>query len=79
MVMAPRQTVVVGLLMVVWPMVAVFLSGFLFAQGQLATYVARVCHFAAMSFGTLSTIVGLAISLWGLGRVFWLRQATDKE
>lgn len=76
---SPKQMIFFGLFLVCWPMVAAFLSGLLFAQGLLATYVARICYFAALSYGTPSMIVGLAISLWGVGRVLWLRQATDKE
>lgn len=47
-----------GLAMLIWPMVAVFLSGLLFGQGNLGTAIARASGMLAYLFGTMSMLIG---------------------
>jgi len=63
-----RSTILIwlGVALVLWPVVAAFLSGLLFAQGNFGMLVARVSHYAVAIAGTLSMIIGLFVISFGI-------------
>ncbi|MEM6658447.1 MAG: hypothetical protein AAF496_14890 [Pseudomonadota bacterium] len=61
-----KKTLWLGLALLVWPIIAAFLSGFLFAQGNLGMLVARVSYHVVSLLGTPSMLVGAGTVLWSV-------------
>lgn len=65
----------VGLAMLIWPVLVLFLASLLFAQGGIGISIAQAIGMFAYLFGALSMFIGLIL----LAVYFYLRFVTKIE